>query len=99
MAISPAERRFIQYWDEQRKGSKTGYLAMYSLAYFIALFMLGVVIGLFSGLRIVTVEILIGLALISFVGAILLSWWQRRRNEHKFRKILQRELKNSVGEN
>ncbi len=65
---------------------------MYSLAYFIALFMSGVVFGLFTGFRMLTWNILIGLAIISVVGAVIFAIFQRKRNERKFHRILRREL-------
>ena len=92
MPISTEERRFIRYWEEQRKGGKASYVATYTVGYFIVVFMSGVAIGLFTGLRFVTAPLLIGLAIVSLLLAILLGFYQFSQGQKKFRKIIQREI-------
>lgn len=92
MPISTEERRFIRYWEEQRKGGKASFVAIYTFGYFIIIFMMGVALGLFSGLRIVTIPLISGLAIISLLGAVVLSFWQWQRHQKKFARIIQREI-------
>lgn len=92
MPISTEERRFIRYWEEQRKGGKGSYVGTYTIGYFIVVFMSGVALGLFTGLRFVTAPLLIGLAVLSLLMAVLLALYQFGQGQKKFRKIIQREI-------
>lgn len=90
MPISIEERRFIRHWEEQRQGGRKSYVAIYTFGYFFVIFMIGVALGLFSGLRFVKVPLLTGLAVASLVGAFVVALYQWRRGESKFRKIISR---------
>jgi protein-S-isoprenylcysteine O-methyltransferase Ste14 len=90
MPINTEERRFVRYWEEQRQGGKPAYIATYSFGYFVVIFMVGVALGLFSGLRIVRLNMLIGLGIASLVGAVIVSLWQWNKGEKKFRRIISR---------
>lgn len=92
MPISTEERRFIRNWEEQRKGGKATFVAIYTFGYFILLFMMGVAFWLFSGLRFVTIPLISGLGGIALVGAVALSFWQWQRHQKKFARIIQREI-------
>ena len=92
MSISPAERRFIRYWEEQRQGGKTAFVAVYTFGYLIIIFMTGVAIGLFTGLRFVTTPLLLGMAAASLTGAFMVSLWQWKRQQQKFSRIIKREI-------
>ncbi|HSC54984.1 MAG TPA: hypothetical protein VLC98_15230 [Phnomibacter sp.] len=93
MAISTAERRFIRNWEDQRKDGKASFIAIYSFGLSIVIFLSGVAVGLFSGLRFVTVPLLSALAVASVIGAVALSFFLFGRNQKKFRRIIQREIK------
>mgnify|MGYP001765604794 CR=1 FL=1 len=90
MPINTEERRFIRHWEEQRQGGKTAYIATYTFGYFIVLFMVGVALGLFSGLRIVRINMLVGLGIVALVGAVFVSFLQWNNGEKKFRRIISR---------
>lgn len=92
MPISTEERRFIRNWEEQRKGGKATFVAIYTFGYFIILFMMGVAFGLFSGLRFISIPLISGLAAVALVGAVVLSFWQWQRHQKKFARIIQREI-------
>lgn len=92
MPISTEERRFIRNWEEQRKGGKASFVAIYTFGYFMVLFMLGIAGWLFSGLRFVTLPLITGLGIVALVGAIALSFWQWQRHQKKFARIIQREI-------
>lgn len=92
MAINPDERRFLKHWEEQRKGGKASWVAIYTFGFFILLYMGFVALGLFSGLPFIKAVWLLLIAGVSFFGAIGLAlyWW--RRNQQKFRLIVYREI-------
>jgi small-conductance mechanosensitive channel len=92
MSISAAERRFIRNWEEQRKGGKASFVAIYTFGYTIIIFMTGIAIGLFTGLRFVTLPLLSAMGLTSLVAGIALAFYQYSRSQKKFRNIIQREI-------
>jgi hypothetical protein len=92
MSISAAERRFIRNWEEQRKGGKAGFIAIYTFGYFIIIFMTGVALGLFTSLRFVTLPLLSGMAIVSLVAGIGFAFLHWSRSQKKFRNIIQREI-------
>lgn len=38
--IKPEDRRFIEQWSDQRKGSKVGYYAIYTIAWGVIIFLI-----------------------------------------------------------
>ncbi|MCU0335978.1 MAG: hypothetical protein MUF62_13220 [Chitinophagaceae bacterium] len=92
MPLSPAERRFLRNWEEQRQGGKASFVGIYTFGYFIFIFMCGVALGLFSGLRLVNGKLLITWAIISAVGAVLAAFVTWRRFQQKFQAIVRREV-------
>lgn len=92
MSISAAERRFVRNWEEQRKGGKANFVAIYTFGYFIIIFMTGVALGLFTSLRFVTLPLLSGMALVALVAGIGFAFLQWSRSQKKFRNIIQREI-------
>jgi protein-S-isoprenylcysteine O-methyltransferase Ste14 len=90
MPISTEERRFIRHWEEQRQGGKAAYIGTYTFGYFIVLFMVGVALGLFSGLRIVRINMLVGLGIVALLGAVFVSFLQWNNGQKKFRRIISR---------
>jgi hypothetical protein len=92
MAISADERRFLRYWEEQSKGGKWNFVPVYSLGFFIMLFMAGVAVGLFLNLPFVRLGWLVGLGIISVVGAFALALGLWHHQYRKFRQIIQREM-------
>ena len=92
MSISASERRFIRNWEEQRKGGKGSFIAIYTFGYTIIIFMTGVAIGLFTSLRFVTLPLLLGMAVTALVAGIGLAIFMYSRNQKKFRNIIQREI-------
>ena len=92
MPITTDERRFMRHWEEQRQGGRRAYLAIYTFGYFFVLFMMGVALGLFSGLRFVQKPMLIGLGILSLAGAFAVALYQWRRGEKKFHRIISRVM-------
>jgi hypothetical protein len=92
MPISAAERRFVRNWEEQRKGGKASFVAIYTFGYFIIIFMTGIALGLFTSLRFVTLPLLSGMAFVALVAGIGFSFLHWNRSQKKFRNIIQREI-------
>ena len=96
MAINKDERRFLRHWEEQRKGSKLGYYALYILIWFftsmLCLFFVFNNFMNFGKTSINTLYLITGLSIIIAVGCTHLTWY---RNEKQFKKIIDREVMNS----
>ena len=92
MALTDTEKRFIRWWDEQRRQGKKAFVATYTFGYTIVVFMMGVALGLFTGLRLITATLLISLSIISFIAALMLAFYMWQRNQLKMRKLIQREM-------
>jgi len=93
MAISKEERRFLRSWEEQRQDGKRSFVLTYTIGLFILYFMIGVAIGLFSGLPFIKVWLLLGWGLSSLLLAFISSFLYWRQKEKKFTQIIQREMK------
>jgi O-antigen/teichoic acid export membrane protein len=84
------DRRFIEYWQDQRKGTKTEYYLTYSIGWTIALFL-----GLFFLLKIIFDEHTVGdistlyiIAPVSIVAALMLTHLTYQRNERKYQRLI-----------
>ncbi len=97
MAINKDERRFLRYWEEQRKGSKLGYYIMYiSIWFFTAMLCLFFVLNnfvTFGKTDIKVLYLIIALSIIIAVGFTHFNYW---RNEKKFKTIINREVGDSL---
>jgi hypothetical protein len=92
MPLSPAERRFLRQWEEQRRGGKASFVAIYTFGYFLFIFMSGVALGLFSGLRILRPGLLIGWVAVSLVGGVIAAFISWQRFQRRFQAIVRREV-------
>jgi hypothetical protein len=95
MAISPAERRFLRSWEEQRNGGKTSFVAIYTFAYTLVIFLSGIALALFGNVPFVHQNWLTGMGIGSIILAFGLShflwYWQQK----KWRAIINREMAES----
>ena len=92
--LTAKEKRFIQYWEEQRTGGKWKYYLLYIIAgTFVASITLNFLYSMFylgSGfdpMRIVIISIL------SFVLVTVFTIITWDRNENKFKSIIRREIR------
>lgn len=92
MAISTAERRFLRGWEEQRKGGKGNYVATYTFAYTLVIFLSSVALALFLNIPFIRKTWLISLAAGSVAGAFVLSNVMWSRFQKKWRDIIDREV-------
>ena len=88
--LTTAEKRFIKYWEEQRKGGRLSYYLLYILA---GTFIASIVLSFLSGMFLIGFPnnlpyIILGSLLIVTVATIL-TW---TNNEKRFRRIIQREV-------
>jgi hypothetical protein len=88
--LTTGEKRFIKYWQEQRKGGKLPYYLLYILA---GTFIASIVLSFLAAMFLASFpENLLMITLTSFVIvtiATILTW---SNNEKKFRRIIQREV-------
>jgi hypothetical protein len=89
--LTATEKRFIKYWQDQRKGGRLQYYLLYILAgTFVATLVLSFLTVIFGlGLPENMWLIVIGsFCLVSI--ATVLGWW---KNEKRFKAIIQREVR------
>ncbi len=92
MPLTDDERRFIRNWEEQRKGGKMVFIPIYTFGFFIIIFMSGVALGLFTGVRFIKISWLSLLGAGALVGGFLLSFVLWNRSQRKFQRIITREI-------
>ena len=94
--LSSSEKRFINYWQEQRTGGRWSYFALYIVVgTFIATIIFSTFLFLFFQAVFGSAAFWIGLTaafLISSVATI--TTWSL--NEKKFKKIIRREVDNGM---
>lgn len=92
--LSSKEKRFIKYWEEQRKGGRWPYYLLYIPA---GTFMCTIVVSFLILMTVIgAVEYLPHIATISLVGitiATIVAW---NKNEKKFKGIIRREIKEGI---
>lgn len=88
--MNKSDRRFIEYWEDQRKGPKWEYYLTYGFGWTMALFL-----SLFFGLKTFLSEKEVGdmstlyiIAPLSIVLALILTHITYTRNEKKYQRIL-----------
>ncbi len=94
--LTSAEKRFVRYWEEQRKGGRWSYLLLYILAgTFIASIVLLFVLHMwavdFEGR-----EWLIPITSFVIITVVTNLTWMR--NEKRFKTIIRREMENGKNE-
>lgn len=90
--LTSKERRFIRYWEEQRKGGKGSYILLYTVVgTFIVTLILSVFLVLFF--QIVFGSIFFWAVCISgLVISLLASLITWNRNEKRLQEIIRREI-------
>lgn len=85
----PADRRFMEYWEDQRKGSRVGYYTTYIIGWsVVGFFVLFFMSKLFTNLWETGGSSLIYIfGGISIVAAFLITHFTFRRNEKRFHRI------------
>jgi hypothetical protein len=88
--LTTAEKRFIKYWEEQRKGGKLPYYLLYILAgTFIATMVLSFLSGMFMTGFPENIPYIILASFLIVTIATVLTW---SNNEKRFKRIIQREI-------
>jgi hypothetical protein len=89
--LTATEKRFIKYWQEQRKGGRFQYYLLYILAgTFIASIVLSFLSGMFLAGFPENLPIIIMSSFLIVTIATMLTW---TNNEKKFKAIIQREIR------
>lgn len=91
--LTPKEKRFLKYWEEQRKGSKVGYYALYIFIWFfvyaLSLFFIFNNFIYIEQNKIRTLYVILAVATGLSVATTHLIY---NRNELKYRKITHKGL-------
>jgi hypothetical protein len=96
MAITADERRFLRFWEDQRKGGRGSFLIAYGVGLFFLIYMGFVAIGLFSGFPFVKLLWLLLIGLISFCGSLVWSFYIWNSLQKRFKSIVKREVKLAI---
>jgi len=88
--MKPSDRRFIQYWKDQRTGSKTSYYIVYSIGWaVVAFFVLFFLSKLFTNLWETGGRSLVYIFIaISIITAVLVTHFTYKGNEKRLKKLL-----------
>ncbi len=92
MALSPEERRFLKNWEEQRKGGRKSFVAVYTFGLCIMFYMGFLAFGLFSGWAFLKSVWLITMGICALIGAFATAHLLWIRQQKKFSAIVRREL-------
>jgi hypothetical protein len=95
MAITAEERRFLRSWEEQRKGGKKVYVAIYTFGLTLVIFLSSIALGLFLNIPFIQLYWLAFIGIASIGGAFGLSILMWNQHQKKFRKIINREMAQS----
>lgn len=90
--LSKEEKRFIRYWEDQRRGGKLSYLLLYSLigTFIMSLFVL---VGLLLLLQYYfSWALLIAVVSSCFVVTVIISFYAWQTSEKKWKRIIHREV-------
>ena len=87
--LTPAEKRFIKYWEEQRKGGRISYSLLYILAGTFIASIVCTFISMMFGLGFPEyVPLIVLISFVSVTVATIATW---SVNEKKFKRIIERE--------
>jgi NADH:ubiquinone oxidoreductase subunit 3 (subunit A) len=91
--LSPKEKRFELYWEDQRTGGKWHYLLLYTFCLtfivFVAPVLLGLFLSVFSFLHLDRLSLL-GLALVVASICFAGSYYAWEKNEKKWKSVLEK---------
>jgi ABC-type multidrug transport system permease subunit len=92
--LTATEKRFIKYWEEQRKGGRVKYYLLYILAgTFVAILVLSFLLLMFGLDLANTLWFIIVGSFVVVTTATILTWMI---NEKKFKGIIQREIREGM---
>ena len=96
--ISKSDIRFAESWEEQRKGSKTGYFLLYTFSWGLAItFIIFFLLMFLGGISIIPVaqdnQKIIVIVVAGFFLGFCTAVVVRSRNERKYQKILKKARK------
>lgn len=96
--ITKEDIRFMELWQEQRKGSKAGYYLLYTFSWGLAIiFIIFFILMFLGGISIIPIaednNKIVLIVAIGFILGFLTSLLTRGRNEKRFKQILSRVKK------
>jgi len=92
--LTATEKRFIKYWEEQRKGGRIKYSLLYILTgTFVAIIVFSFLTLMFGLDLENTLLYIIISSFVVVTSSTIFSWWI---NEKKFKAIIQREIRKGM---
>ena len=88
--LTADEKRFIKYWEDQRKGGRTQYFLLYILAGTFVASIVILFVSMMLGLSFAAVVIWVLIA--SFVLITVATVFSWTSNENRFKAIIKREI-------
>jgi len=96
VAINKDERRFLRHWEEQRKGSRLGYYALFIVIWFFtSMLCLFFIFNSFVQIKKNGIDKLYMMTAASVVMSIIITHYTYWKNEKKFKSIIRREMESS----
>ena len=90
--LNTKEKRFIRYWEEQRKGGSRSYFLLYIIGgFFIVTLFIFVILLFFLQIQLEPYMLWLVPA-VGLLVAALMTWYGWRNNEKKWRRIIRREV-------
>ncbi|WP_276480884.1 hypothetical protein [Paraflavitalea pollutisoli] len=89
--LSPKEKRFVKYWEEQRTGGRVSYFALYIPV--ITLITAIVCSFLFSMISMIGLSYFVSVGILSLVFGIAITVYTWLHNERRFKGIIKREIR------
>jgi len=92
--LTPKEKRFLKYWDEQKIDGKLQYILVYTIGWSFILFFIPLAISLFVNMYIalklhqLPLWVAIVLSIVVGFSIALLTWHQ---NEKKYKSLLRKQ--------
>src|SRR5437868_6751370 len=91
--LSPKEKRFLKYWNDQKEGGKRSYIITYTIGWAVIIFILPLaasfVIDMYSAFKLCQLPVWAAI-IISVLLGLIVSEYRWNRNEKRARQ-LQRE--------
>lgn len=89
--LSPKEKRFVKYWEEQRTGGRVSYFALYIPV--ITLITAIVCSFLFSMISMIGMRYFLSVGILSLIFGVGVTIYTWLHNERRFKGIIKREIR------
>jgi drug/metabolite transporter (DMT)-like permease len=92
--LTPKEKRFLKYWNDQKEGGKTSYVITYTIGWSVILFVLPLatsfVVDMYSAFKLYQLPLWAAIVISILLGYII-SQYQWNKNEKKAERLERQE--------